>query len=69
MATSYKLSKQDKSTTMNQMTFMTMIESLMYLANLRLYLMKMVGYLSQFQENSIEIHVDEVKRVSKHFRA
>eukprot|EP00253_Pinus_taeda_P036289 PITA_36289 len=68
MVTGCNLSANDESTVVHQPTYRSMIGCLIYLIGTRPDIMRAVGMVGRFQENSKETHLQPVKRIFKYLQ-
>eukprot|EP00253_Pinus_taeda_P020136 PITA_20136 len=62
------LSANDESAAVHQPTYISMIDSLLYLTGTRPDIMHAVGIVGRFQANPKETHLQEVKRIFKYLQ-
>jgi len=62
------LSSNDEPPIMNQLEYIFMIGSLLYLTSIRPYIMYVVGIIRRFQANLKEKHLRIVKRIFKYLQ-
>ena len=68
MTTGCKLSKEDKSSLVDQTMYRSMIESLLYLTATRLDILQTMSMVARFQASPKETHVSTVKRIFRYLK-
>lgn len=68
MVTGCSLSSNDESTAVQQPTYISMIDSLLYLTGTQPDIMHAVGIVGRFQANPKESHIQEVKMIFKYLQ-
>ena len=68
MVTGCKLSKEDKSPSLDQTVYRSMIGNLLYLTASRPDIMQAVGLVARFQANPKESHMIAVKRILRYLK-
>jgi len=68
MVTGCSLSSNDESPTVDQLAYISMIGSLLYLTCTILDIMHAVGIVGRFQENPKESHLQAIKGILKYLQ-
>lgn len=63
-----KLSKDDKSSPIDQIMYISMIESLLYLMDTRSNILQVICMVARFQARPKETHVTTIKRILRYLK-
>lgn len=68
MTTRCKLSKEDKSSSVDQTIYRSMIGSLLYLITTKLDILQAMCMVTHFQASSKETHISAIKRIFQYLK-
>jgi hypothetical protein len=68
MVVGFKLSKDDITPNVDQITYRSMIGSLLYIRTSRIDIMQVIGMVGHYQSTPKQIHLQTVKRIFKYLK-